>query len=164
MRSTTDRDARVAATREEGAPAPELVYVIGRVNQGIEREMRERLAPYELSVPDYTALSVLRARPGLSNAQLSRRSMITPQSMIQVLASLEERGLIERKAVPEHGRILRAELTRRGRRTLESAEPAILAMQEQILADVPSRHREIVLGGLLSAMAKLTGGLERDPS
>ncbi|HVC84253.1 MAG TPA: hypothetical protein VNC12_03280, partial [Solirubrobacteraceae bacterium] len=67
---------------------PSLVYVIGRVSQGIRRELRGRLESCELSVPDVTTLSVLRGNPCLSNAQLARRALITPQSMIAVLASL----------------------------------------------------------------------------
>ena len=38
------------------------------------------------------ALSILRDRPGLSNAQLARRSYVTPQSMNEVLAALEAEG------------------------------------------------------------------------
>jgi hypothetical protein len=48
---------------------------------------------------------VLRARPGLSNAQLARRSLVAPQS---ILAKLERRGLVGREVDPGHGRILRA--------------------------------------------------------
>jgi len=55
-----------------------LAYVIGRVDHGIRREMRRRLTDHGLSVQQYTALSVLRSRPGLSNAQLARRSLVTP--------------------------------------------------------------------------------------
>jgi DNA-binding MarR family transcriptional regulator len=82
-----------------------LIYIVGRVNQGVRREMRARLAPLNLSVQEYTALSVLRARPGLSNAQLARRSLVTPQSMIEILAKLERRGLVKRAVDPEHARI-----------------------------------------------------------
>jgi DNA-binding MarR family transcriptional regulator len=139
-----------------GQQDPSLVYVIGRVNQGVRREMRLRLKPYELSVPEYTALSVLQSRPGLSNAQLSRRALITPQAMIEVLAKLETRGLVRREVDPAHGRILRAELTPDGQRTLHDAHPQIHALQEELLADVPARQRDALMQGLLRAMGKLS--------
>ena len=41
-----------------------------------------------IALTGYTALSVLRAQDGLSNAQLARRSLVTPQSMSEVLALL----------------------------------------------------------------------------
>ncbi|HUO72366.1 MAG TPA: MarR family winged helix-turn-helix transcriptional regulator [Solirubrobacteraceae bacterium] len=140
----------------DGGSEASLVYVVGRVNQGIRREMRSRLATLGLSVPEYTALSVLRARPGLSNAQLARRSLLAPQSMLEVLAKLEQRGLVRREADPTHSRILRAALTGKGRRLLARADPAIAAIQEWILADVPEGDRAVVLAGMLSAMRTLS--------
>jgi DNA-binding MarR family transcriptional regulator len=144
----------------DGADEASLIYVVGRVNQGIRREMRARLAAVDLSVQEYTALSVLRARPGLSNAQLARRSLVAPQSMLETLAKLEARGLAVREVDPEHGRILRARLTPPGRELLAAADPSILAIQEQLLADVPERDRAIVLRGMVSAMGRLSTGLD----
>jgi DNA-binding MarR family transcriptional regulator len=138
---------------------PALTYVIGRVNQGIRREMQRRLKPWGLTIPEYTTLSVLRRRPGLSNAQLSRRALITPQSTIEVLASLESRSLVRRKADPSNARIRRAELTEKGRKTLERADPAVHAIEEAMLADIAPRQRSTVLNALLRAMDRLAAGL-----
>ena len=139
---------------------PSFAYVIGRVDHGIRREMRRRLADQRLSVQQYTALSVLRSRPGLSNAQLARRSLVTPQSMIEILSQLERRGLVRRDVDPSHGRILRTELTPAGHELLVAVDPAMASMQAQMLADVPEADRAILLAGMLSAMDRLSNGLE----
>jgi DNA-binding MarR family transcriptional regulator len=141
-----------------GAPAaePSLIYLVGRVNQGITREMRSRLVAWDLSVPEYTALSVLSNRPGLSNAQLARRTMITPQSMIQILAKLERRKLVRRELDPDHQRILRAELTAAGRAMLTKADLVIQPLQEQLLDGVAEPDRRIVTDVLLRATAVLS--------
>jgi DNA-binding MarR family transcriptional regulator len=142
-----------------GDTTPTLLYVVGRVNQGIRREMHKRLTHWELTIPEYTALSVLADRPGLSNAQLARRSMIRPQSMIEVLAELEARHLVVREADPAHARILRAELTDEGRRLLASVQPAVDAIEDELLAAVPARQRDTTLKVLVRAMDRLTSGL-----
>jgi DNA-binding MarR family transcriptional regulator len=142
------------------AASPTLIYAIGRVDQGVRREMRRRLERFALSVPEYTALSILAVAPGLSNAQLARRSLITPPAMLEVLATLERRGLVERHADPEHGRIRRAELTAEGTKALRDASREIDRLSEQLLADVPAGEREIVRRGLVSAMDRLTEGLD----
>jgi DNA-binding MarR family transcriptional regulator len=139
---------------------PSLLYVIGRVDQGIRTLMRKRLAEWGLSIAEYTALSVLRERPGLSNAQLSRRSLIMPQSMIEVLTGLEARGLVRRETDPQHSRILRAELTDEGGRLLASVEPAIDALQDDLLAGVPAERRAVVLNALVEVMDRLAVGLD----
>ena len=145
---------RPRATRE---PQASFIYVVGRVEQGIRREMRTRLAQCGLSVQEYTALSVLGARPGLSNAQLARRALVTPQSMIEILTRLERRELVIRERDPRHARILRGHLTKKGRELLRAADRAVAGIQEQILADVPQRERAIVIDGMRTVMNRLSG-------
>ena len=137
-------------------PQPSLTYVIGRVEQGVRRELRARLGPLALSVPDVTTLSVLRGRSGLSNAQLARRALTTPQSMIEVLASLERRALVVRRADAANARIMRAELTDPGRRLLALADAVVAKLEDELLAAVSPDAREQVRAALLSAMAELS--------
>jgi DNA-binding MarR family transcriptional regulator len=136
---------------------PSLVYMIGRINQGIRRELQQRLVRWELSVPELTVLSVLQRRPGLSNAQLARRSMITPQSMNEIVAGLEQRGLVARRADPAHGGILQTRLTPAGRGLLRRVQPTVDELQDKLLAEVPSAEREIVIRGFAAAMRALSG-------
>jgi DNA-binding MarR family transcriptional regulator len=143
----------------EGEHESSLIYAIGRVDHGIRREMRALLAEWQLSVQEYTALSVLRARPGLSNAQLARRSLVAPQSMIEILGKLERRGLVAREVDPSHGRILRAAPTRAGLALLARADPGVAAIGDELLADVPEHEREIVLATMREAMRRLSRGL-----
>ncbi len=140
------------------APGPSLAYVIGRVDQGVRREMRRRLEPFGLSVPEYTALSILDAVPGLSNAQLARRSLITPPAMLEVLASLERRGLVERHNDPAHARIRRAELTEEGTRTLRASSREVDHLSDELLDAVPADDRDAVRRGLVAVMNRLTSG------
>jgi len=135
---------------------PSLVYVIGRVGQGVRRELRVRLAPLGLSVPDVTTLSVLRGRSGLSNAQLARRALITPQSMLEVLASLERRGLVVRRADAANARIMRAELTASGRRSLGRADAVIAKLEDELLDAVAPPAREQLRGALIALMGVLS--------
>lgn len=142
------------ATVDEAPPT--LVYLVGRLNQGVRRELQRRLAPHELSVPELTALSVLQRRPGLSNAQLARRSLITPQSMNDVVTALERRGLVERSLDPSHSRILQTRLTRAGHGMLRRVTPIVDALQEELLQDVPEPDREVVVRGMAAAMRRLS--------
>jgi DNA-binding MarR family transcriptional regulator len=137
-------------------PQPSLTYVIGRVEQGVRRELGARLEPLALSVPDVTTLSVLRGRSGLSNAQLARRALITPQAMLEVLASLERRGLVRRRADAANARIMRAELTASGRRVLARADGVIAGLEDELLAGVAPGAREQVRGALVNAMGQLS--------
>jgi DNA-binding MarR family transcriptional regulator len=139
-----------------------LIYIVGRVDQGIRQEMRLRLADWDLSVPEFTALAVLKRRPGLSNAQLARRSLVRPQSMNEILVKLEGRGLLRREVDPDHARILRAALTPEGLDVLAAAEPAVNAIQDELFAEVSESQRQVMIDGLRSAMEKLRSGRRGD--
>lgn len=133
-----------------------LIYAIGRVNQGIRRRMRTTLTQWGLSVQEFTTLSVLSSRPGLSNAQLARRALVTPQAMIEILSKLEARGLVRREVDPAHGRILRAELTPAARALIVDAELAIQAIQEEMLVSVSAGDRAATTRAMAAAMTNLS--------
>jgi DNA-binding MarR family transcriptional regulator len=135
---------------------PSLIYMVGRLNQGIGRELRALLRTWDLSVQEYTSLSVLDLRPGLSNAQLARRALVSPQSMIEILAKLESRGLVQRSVDPEHGRVIRNHLSDTGRRVLEVAAPEVEALQDRIFGELSDAERASVAAALTVVMDGLS--------
>ncbi len=141
---------------DESPRAPSLIYVVGRLNQGITRELRAVLREWDLSVQEYTSLSALELRPGLSNAQLARRALVTPQSMLEILGRLESRGLLRRNIDPTHGRVIRNELTDSGRQVLEAAAPQVDQLQDRIFAGLSPAQRKSVTAALSTAMSRLS--------
>jgi DNA-binding MarR family transcriptional regulator len=137
------------------AGGPRFIYLVGRIDRGIRRGFEAQLDAFGLSIPEYTALSVLQRRPGLSNAQLARRSLITPQSTIDVVSGLEERELIVRKAKASHARVLATRLTPAGRRLLTKADTAVQLFEEDLLRDVPGEHRDLLRQSLIAVMRRL---------
>ncbi len=115
---------------------PRLSYVIGRLDRVLRRRLGAAVEPAGLTLPAYTALSVLREQGGLSNAQLARRSLITPQSMSEVLARLVEQGYVRRRASPGEGRAIRIELTTAGGRALERCDRAVDGVEREMLRDL----------------------------
>jgi DNA-binding MarR family transcriptional regulator len=144
----------VAAPRE-----PRISYVVARLERALRRELADRIQPHGLTVPQYTTLSVLSSRSGLSNAQLARRSYITPQTMSEVIGALEEKGLVERAPDPGHGRILRITVTSRGRRVMAKCDAAVNEMEEQMLAELSEGDRAGLLQALRSCVHRLGAGL-----
>ncbi len=134
---------------------PRLSYVIGRLDRVLRRRLGAAVEPAGLTLPAYTALSVLREQHGLSNAQLARRSLITPQSMNEVLARLVERGYVRRRPTP--GRAIRLELTKAGSRALERCDRAVDEVEREMLAELDPGEA----ARLRSALARCGAALER---
>jgi len=137
---------------------PRLSYVIGRLDRVLRRRLSAAVEPIGLSLPAYTALSVLRVRDGLSNAHLARLSLVTPQSMSEVLGQLVAKGYVRRRAEPGHGRVIRIELTKAGSRALERGDRAVDEVEREMLVELDTDE----VAGLRAALQLCGRVLEPD--
>jgi DNA-binding MarR family transcriptional regulator len=137
---------------------PRLSYVIARLERALRAAINDRVKPHGLTTLQYTTLSVLGARGGLSNAQLARRSYMTPQAMSEVIEALEAKGLIRRDPHPNHRRIYPAALTAKGRRVLGACDRAVDELEEQVLRDLSPDERAGLADGLMAAVRSLHAG------
>ena len=138
---------------------PRLSYVIGRLERVLRRRLTAAVEPAGLTLPAYTALSVLRAEDGLSNAQLARRSLVTPQSMSEVLTLLVSQGYVRRRAEPGHGRVIRTELTEAGSRALARCDRAVDDVERELLSGLDADEA----AGLREALIRCGRALEGIP-
>lgn len=136
-------------------------YQLKRVQHALRSRMDEALRSMGLTTPQYAALSALEEEPGLSGAELARRSFVTPQTMNGVLANLEAAGLIERHPHPEHGRVLQAYLTESGETLVYKAHREVENIEERMLADLDEDKRILLAGMLRVCTASLEGGAGR---
>jgi DNA-binding MarR family transcriptional regulator len=146
----------------EDGNEPTLLYLVGRIDRVVRRAIGTVLKAQGLSVNQYTTLSVLDRRSGLSNAQLARRALVSPQSMNEVLLTLEQRGLVRRHAHPEHGRILQARLTAKGRSLLARCDAEVHRVEARMVSGLGDEDRAALRRALLSGIRSLQGGLGRD--
>jgi DNA-binding MarR family transcriptional regulator len=157
-------DMRSAHAVEESAEpdAPTLLYLVGRVDRIVRQAIGTVVQAHGLTVNQYTTLSVLDRRSGLSNAQLSRRALVSPQSMNEVLLALERRGLVQRRAHPEHGRILQTRLTGKGRSLLASCDAEVRQVEAEMVSCLSDDDRAGLRTALLSCIGALLGGQNKE--
>lgn len=135
--------------------APRVSYLVKWVERGLRVRLDAALEPHGVSTQEYTALSVLSRRDGLSSAQLARRTLVSAQAMNQLVIGLEKRGLISRKADAEHNKIQRASLTAAGRKVLAACDRATAPIEEQLLSGLsPSEVAQLrrVLSSCVKAL------------
>jgi DNA-binding MarR family transcriptional regulator len=124
----------------EDAPLGYLLYRVGAV---LRPEVSAVLGPLGLTLPEFVCLRILSMSPGLSSAELSRNTNVTPQAMNTVLRRLEEIGAVARPESVSSGRALPATLTASGRTLLKRAEGAVRVADSRILAKLtPAQQRE----------------------
>jgi DNA-binding MarR family transcriptional regulator len=120
-------------------PPPRVTYLAKRLESAVRRSLDLEVQAQGLTTPQYAALSVLRGQPGLSSAQLARRSFVTPQSMHVMVGAFVRDGLVERRSDPENQRVLRNFLTKAGDQVLVRADEAAARIEGQMLAGLGDR-------------------------
>jgi len=136
--------------------APKMTYLVGRLHRALRKRIGDALRPFELSVAQYTTLSVLMTRGQLSNAALANRAFISPQAMNEVVQTLEARRLVTRRADSSHGRIVHLLLTARGLDVVRKCDAAVAGLEHAMLEALPATQRN----ALRAALVKCTQALE----
>jgi DNA-binding MarR family transcriptional regulator len=131
-------------------------YLLKRAQTALHTAMAGALREHGATVAQYAVLTALDEEPGLSNAELARRAFVTPQTMNQVLHELEQRNWVTRHPHPGHGRILLADLTPAGHRTLQACHRASAAVQEQMLARLSPADRQQLSTALRACIEALS--------
>jgi DNA-binding MarR family transcriptional regulator len=135
-----------------------VVYSVGRLDRVVRSAIDQIVREHGVSVAQYTVLSVLSHRNDLSNAQLARRSYVSPQSMMEVLKSLEELGLVKRRDDPNHGRIRQTRLTPAGKRLLQKCDAKVTEIEQDMTRGFTSRESQLFRRLIVRAVQNLGGG------
>ncbi|MFX6023652.1 MarR family transcriptional regulator, partial [Acinetobacter baumannii] len=78
-------------------------------------------------------LTMIRAYPGVSNADLARLAMQTPQTVSVIVANLERSGAITRRPHAVHGRIQHIEVTPEGAALLAACRKRSGGIEQELL-------------------------------
>lgn len=122
-------------------PEMRASYAIGRADRVMRDHLEASLTATGLTLFELTVLSVLAARPGLSNARLARRSLVTPQATHKVMRSLENKGLITRAESDAGGRALETTVTEEGAQVLTEALPLLEAAEDAFFEPLDAEER-----------------------
>jgi DNA-binding MarR family transcriptional regulator len=114
-----------------------LLYLIKQLELVVRSRLETVTRDVGLTVPQYTAMTVLERRPGLTSAQLAKNSFVRAQTMGQVTNELESRGLIVRHEDPGNQRRQPLSVTEKGQQLLDELAPAVEQIEAQMVAALP---------------------------
>src|SRR5438552_3134163 len=115
--------------------APLITYLVKQAESAIRAHLDTVLRSHALTTVQYTALTVLDHREGLSSAQLARRSFVKAQTMHELVIGLERLGLIARQPSADRRHVLLIRLTTEGRKKLDECRADIDRIETQMVAD-----------------------------
>lgn len=130
------REARI--NREAVADAVHSAAI--HLLRGVRKEdVRSGLGPARLS-----ALSVLVFAGPMRLSDLARIEQVRPPTMTKIVAGLEARGLVKRRADAEDGRAFRLEATARGTKLLQEGRRRRVARLADALRALDSDEIELL--------------------
>jgi DNA-binding MarR family transcriptional regulator len=138
-------------------PDAQLGYLLVRAADQLTKTWNAAMRAQGINPRQFSMLATLAHDPGISQGELARRVLVTPQSMSESLASLIAAGWVDRvDAAPGHPAQLRVSAT--GRRLLGRAYPVVEATNRDGFAALTSKERQ----ELLRILGKLVASEPRD--
>jgi DNA-binding MarR family transcriptional regulator len=117
----------VSQSRAWTGPAPEQIvsWAIVQAGHVAAARFRRELDRVGVTPTQFGVLLQLDLHPGMSNGEIARVALVTPQAMSGLLAGLQRLGYIDRDDSVGHGRRMPARLTDQGRQILRLCATAV---------------------------------------
>ncbi|VVJ17474.1 Transcriptional regulator [Amycolatopsis camponoti] len=138
-----------SASSSSSPAGPGLLYLVKQLELAVRARLDDVLRPVALTPLQYTALTVLERRPGLTTAELARNSFVTDQAMADMVVALERLGFIVRDGDPRDRRRRVIRLTGSGAEILGRVRDDVVALEERLVSQLrprdAARFREYVV-------------------
>jgi DNA-binding MarR family transcriptional regulator len=126
-------------------PEGYLTYLLRQANASVRLALDRALARENMTHPQQSALTMIRAYEAVSAADLARLAMLTPQTINGIVRALELRGAIRKEPDRVNGRILRLIITEEGlalnKRCRALAAPIEAALKDKMNANTEDAVR-----------------------
>ena len=132
-----------------------LGYLLRQAAGASRLTLERALSELGVTPPQFLVLTMLKAYPGLSGADLARVAMLTPQTVGVIIRNLERDGAILMTPHPVHGRVLQWTLTRRGLSLLEKCRKHAMTLERRLAAGLSAREQATVRHWLARIAADL---------
>jgi DNA-binding MarR family transcriptional regulator len=121
-----------------------LAYLLRQAQAATRLTMERVLAELGVTPPQFIVLTMLKAYPGLSGADVARVALLTPQTVGVIIRNLERDGAIRKTPHPIHGRVLQWTVTRRGMVLLGKCRRPAKALERRLTAGLGTRTQATV--------------------
>ena len=120
-------------------------YNTRRASLEIIELFMQRMAVYDLKVVDFSVLSLVAHNPGITSRQLCTTLNVLPPNLVGLIASLEKRGLIERRPHPSDGRAMGVHLTPAGAELTARAEETAAQLEVDATSRLTAAERKTLI-------------------
>ena len=131
----------IKQTKPFETPEDEAFVSVLRTAGAFQWREAELLKPYEITLPQYNVLRILRgAEPeGLICREIGERMITRDPDVTKLLDRLEARGLVSRERQEKDRRVIVARVTPEGLRLVGEIDGPVLKLTEELLGHLGER-------------------------
>jgi DNA-binding MarR family transcriptional regulator len=130
-----------------------LAYLLRQAGAAVRIRMERALSDLAVTPPQFVALTMVAAYPGLSSADLARLALLTAPTVTVIVGNLKRSGALTSQPHPVHGRIQQLTVTPVGEALLARCKSRVDALEAQ-LADGLATSEERAIRRWLSRLAR----------
>jgi DNA-binding MarR family transcriptional regulator len=131
------RAVAAAAGAEEPIVLPRhAVIALMTAADAARRAMTRALAPFDLTLPQYNVLTILRFQGELPTFQIAARMVEATPGITRLVTTLDAKGYVRRSQSAGDRRQQLCSLTAAGRKIVDAAIPPFTAAQRRLIADL----------------------------
>ncbi len=124
-------------------------YLLRQAAAAYRNRTDRALADLDVTSPQFAVMTMLKAYPGISNAEIARLALLTPQTVSVIVANLERAGTIRRVPHSVHGRILQIELTAGGAALLQQCRERVHGIERELSQGLPEADEAAIRAWLV---------------
>lgn len=126
-----------------------LGYLLRQAAGAYRLRLERALADLEVTPPQFSVLTMLAAYPGLSNADLARLALLTPQTVSLIVSNLDRMEVLVRRPHAVHGRIQHLDINDKGRSLLAKCRSRVHGVDREMTLGLTRAEEEIVRSWLV---------------
>jgi DNA-binding MarR family transcriptional regulator len=142
----------------EAVPNDRMAHAVKDLLRMIQRAMQIRLAAHSVSIGHWVFLRILWEREGITQRELSELAGVSEPTTYSALLSMEKKGFITRRKLPNNLRNISVSITPKGRalkaKLVPLAEDVNAVMMEGMSSEEVAQFRQTLL--------RMIDKLERD--
>ena len=133
-----------------------LGYLLRQAANAYRTRQERVLHDLGITPPQFSVLTMISAYPGISNADIARLALLTPQTVSLIVANLKKADLVSRRPHAGHGRIHLLELTASGKTVLSKSRKRIHDLEKDLLINISEQEEQTIRHWLSDVAVSMT--------
>jgi len=137
---------------------PQVFFLLFRLHQQIRDQLALTLSAGQLTMAQYTTLSLLRGEKLVTVADLARTLPISAQSLGETIKILDEKGFVQKRRLPTDSKRKYIALTEAGRATLSETDALVVEAEQAFLSTLDPQQAALFVASLRNLHKAQQGG------